>query len=61
MPIWQADNTVYQPKEIVVLDSFSPLENLKAFAITYAAGVASAIFVSLYVKWAKDHDGGMRW
>lgn len=37
-----------------MLDSFSPLENLKAFAITYAAGVASAIFVSLYVKWAKE-------
>lgn len=39
-----------------MLNSFSPLENLKAFAITYAAGVASAIFVSLYVKWAKESD-----
>lgn len=39
-----------------MLDSFSPLENLKAFAITYAAGVVSAILVSLYVKWAKEND-----
>jgi hypothetical protein len=39
-----------------MLDSFSPLENLKALAITYAAGVTSAILVSLYVKWAKEND-----
>lgn len=39
-----------------MFDSFSPLENLKAFAITYTAGVASAILVSLYVKWAKEND-----
>jgi hypothetical protein len=44
-----------------MLDSFSPLENLKAFAITYAAGVASAILVNFYVKWAKQHDGSMPW
>ena len=43
-----------------MLDSFSPLENLKAFAITYAAGVASAILVSLYVKWAKE-NGDTPW
>jgi hypothetical protein len=39
-----------------MLDSFSPLENLKAFAITYVAGVASAILVNLYVKWAKENE-----
>ena len=44
-----------------MLDSFSPLENLKAFAITYAAGVVSAIFVSLYVKWAKETNGDKSW
>jgi hypothetical protein len=44
-----------------MFDTFSPLENLKAFAITYAAGIASAILVNLYVKWAKDHDGEKRW
>lgn len=40
-----------------MLDSFSPLENLKAFAIAYVAGVVSAIAVSLYVKLAKESDG----
>ncbi len=40
-----------------MLDSFSPLENLKAFAITYVAGIASAVLVSLYVKWAKESNG----
>ena len=39
-----------------MLDTFSPLENLKAFAITYAAGIASAILVSLYAKWVKEND-----
>lgn len=39
-----------------MLDSFSPLESLKAFAITYVAGVASAVLVSLYVKWAKEKN-----
>ena len=43
-----------------MFDSFSPLENLKAFAITYAAGIASAVLVNLYVKWAKENDGEMR-
>ena len=42
-------------------DTFSPLENLKVFAITYVAGVASAMLVSLYVKWAKEHDGDKPW
>lgn len=39
-----------------MLDSFSPLENLKAFAITYVAGIVSAAFVNLYVKWAKENS-----
>ena len=43
-----------------MFDTFSPLENLKAFAITYAAGIASAVLVNLYVKWAKENDGEMR-
>jgi hypothetical protein len=44
-----------------MLDLFSPLENLKAFAITYVAGIATAVLVSLYVKWAKESDGRMPW
>ena len=44
-----------------MFDTFSPLENLKAFAITYAAGIASAMLVSLYVKWAKEKDGDTPW
>ncbi|MDR3371143.1 hypothetical protein [Rhodoferax sp.] len=43
-----------------MLDSFSPLENLKAFAITYAAGIASAILVSFYVRWVKEDAEDMR-
>jgi hypothetical protein len=43
-----------------MLDSFSPLENLKAFAITYAAGFASAILVSLYMRLAKEIEEEMR-
>ncbi len=43
-----------------MLDSFSPLENLKAFAITYAAGIASAILVSLYMSLAKEIAEEMR-
>lgn len=37
-----------------MLDRFSPMDNLKAFAITYAAGIASAVVVGLYVQWARD-------
>ena len=40
-----------------MFDTFSPLANLKAFAITYAAGIASAVLVSLYSKWGKENDG----
>ena len=43
-----------------MLDSFSPLENLKAFAITYAAGIASAILVSLYMRLTKEIAEEMR-
>lgn len=44
-----------------MFDSFSPLENLKAFAITYAAGIASAMLVSFYIKWAKENEGDKSW
>ncbi len=44
-----------------MFDTFSPLENLKAFAITYAAGILSAVLVSWYVKWAKNNDSEMPW
>jgi hypothetical protein len=38
-----------------MLDSFSPLENLKAFGLAFAAGVVSTIFVNLYAKWMKEN------
>lgn len=44
-----------------MFDTFSPIENLKAFAIAYAAGIASTMLVSLYVKWAKQNDGDKSW
>lgn len=44
-----------------MFDTFSPIENLKAFAITYVAGITSALLVSLYVKWARKNDGEMPW
>lgn len=39
-----------------MLDSFSPLENLKAFGIAFAAGVVSAMLVNFYVKLAKESE-----
>lgn len=39
-----------------MFDSFSPLENLKAFAITYTAGVPSVILAISYVNFAKKYN-----
>jgi hypothetical protein len=44
-----------------MFDSFSPLENLKAFAIAYAAGIVTAMLVSLYVEVAKENSGDTPW
>ena len=32
----------------------SPLESLAAFAIVFAAGVASAVGMSIYSRWLRD-------
>ncbi len=38
-----------------MLEGFSPIANLKAFGIAFAAGVVSTICVNLYATWVKEN------
>jgi|GEM_PF-3255093 len=41
-----------------MFNNSSPLENLKAFGIAYAAGILSTALVRLYVRCAKESSKG---